>query len=114
MFFFVFLSAIRLQPNSLVLRSSSKRDDDASLLFRKSKNPTSMRTLDRSDEHVFARDDKILEVINIDFEKRGLKSAAAAAADRNFLLSNLFFFLAREFLGEKTRRFYLSYPPPIS
>jgi len=73
-----------------------------------------MRTLDRSDEHVFARDDKILEVINIDFEKRGLKSAAAAAADRNFLLSNLFFFLAREFLGEKTRRFYLSYPPPIS
>ena len=88
--------------NSLVLRSSSKRDDDASLLFRKSKNPTSMRTLDRSDEHVFARDDKILEAINIDFEKRGLKSAAAAAADRNFLLSNLFLFLAREFLGEKT------------
>ena len=78
--FFVFLSAIRLQ-NSLF--SSSKRDDDASLSFRKSKNPTSMRTLDRSDGYVFARDDKILEAINIDFERTGLKSAAAAA-DRNF------------------------------
>jgi hypothetical protein len=55
-----------------------------------------MRTLDRSDERVFARDDKILEAINIDFERTGLKSAAAAA-DRNFLLSNLFFFSARVF-----------------
>jgi hypothetical protein len=55
-----------------------------------------MRTLDRSDGYVFARDDKILEAINIDFEKRGLKSAAAAA-DRNCLLSNFVLLSARVF-----------------
>ena len=104
-FFFVFLSAIRLQ-NSLF--SSSKRDDDASLSFRKSKNPTSMRTLDRSDERAFARDDKILEAINIDFERTGLKRAAAAA-DRNFC-SRICSSFCESFLGGKTR-FYLSYPP---
>ena len=59
-----------------------------------------MRTLDRSDERVFARDDKILEALNIDFERMGLKSAAAAA-DRNFLLSNLFFFCFESFWERK-------------
>ena len=103
-FFFVFLSAIRLQ-NSLF--SSSKRDDDASLSFRKSKNPTSMRTLDRSDERAFARDDKILEAIRISIlrkegvEKQQLIEIVCSRICSSFL---------REFLGGKTR-FYLSYPP---
>ena len=94
--FFCFFVCNSVAKLGLFLRSSSKRDDDASLLFRKSTNPTSMRTLDRSDGYVFARDDKILEAINIDFEKRGLKSAAAAA-DRNCLLSNFVLLSARVF-----------------